>query len=87
MVPPSAGPQFFGEVRIDGRSSSLSVHLRYLTAASLWQRRISRGAADAVRLMQRGPGATRAARASQDATGSKRRLQRDCTARAAWSAV
>lgn len=77
-LPPSAGLQFFGEVRIDCRSSALTVHLRDLTGASLWQTTLQ---------PQRGPVATGAARASQDATCTKRRLQRNCTARAAWSAV
>jgi alkaline phosphatase D len=36
-LPPSAGMQFFGELKIDGRSEALTVHLRDLTGASLWQ--------------------------------------------------
>jgi len=35
-LPPSAGLQFFGEVQIDGKSGSLTVHLRDIAGASLW---------------------------------------------------
>jgi alkaline phosphatase D len=36
-LPPSMGMQFFGEVKIDARSEAMTVHLRDLTGASLWQ--------------------------------------------------
>jgi alkaline phosphatase D len=36
-LPPSAGMQFFGEVQIDGKTAALTVHLRDLQGASLWQ--------------------------------------------------
>jgi len=35
-LPPSAGLQFFGDVQIDGASRAMTVHLRDLTGASLW---------------------------------------------------
>ncbi|NRF68361.1 alkaline phosphatase D family protein [Aquincola sp. S2] len=36
-LPPSAGLQFFGEVQIEARSGALTVQLRDLNGASLWQ--------------------------------------------------
>jgi alkaline phosphatase D len=35
-LPPSAGLQFFGDVQIDAQSKAMTVHLRDLTGASLW---------------------------------------------------
>ena len=35
-LPPTAGLQFFGEVQIDGKSAALTVHLRDISGASLW---------------------------------------------------
>ena len=35
-LPPTAGLQFFGDVQIDAASRQLTVHLRDLTGASLW---------------------------------------------------
>ena len=37
-LPPSAGLQFFGEVKIDGRTEEMTVTLRDATGASLWSR-------------------------------------------------
>lgn len=42
-LPPSAGMQFFGEIKIDGRSEALTVHLRDLTGTSLWQTTLEPG--------------------------------------------
>jgi alkaline phosphatase D len=39
-LPPSAGMQFFGEVKIDGRSEVMTVALKDLTGATLWQTNI-----------------------------------------------
>jgi alkaline phosphatase D len=36
-LPPSAGMQFFGEIKIDARSEAMSVNLRDLSGAALWQ--------------------------------------------------
>jgi alkaline phosphatase D len=37
-LPPSAGLQFYGEVKIDGRSEAMTVFLMDLAGATLWQR-------------------------------------------------
>jgi alkaline phosphatase D len=37
-LPPSAGLQFYGEVKIDGRSEAMTVFLKDLAGATLWQR-------------------------------------------------
>ncbi|MBL8835131.1 MAG: alkaline phosphatase D family protein [Alphaproteobacteria bacterium] len=37
-LPPSAGMQFYGEVKIDGRSRAMTVQLKDLSGATLWQR-------------------------------------------------
>ncbi|MBV8534663.1 MAG: alkaline phosphatase D family protein, partial [Alphaproteobacteria bacterium] len=39
-LPPSAGMQFYGEVKIDGRSEVMNVALKDLTGATLWQTNI-----------------------------------------------
>jgi len=36
-LPPTAGMQFYGEVKIDGRSEGMNVALKDLTGATLWQ--------------------------------------------------
>lgn len=36
-LPPSAGMQFYGEVKINGRSEAMNVALKDLTGATLWQ--------------------------------------------------
>ncbi|HTP81777.1 MAG TPA: alkaline phosphatase D family protein, partial [Alphaproteobacteria bacterium] len=41
-LPPSAGMQFYGEVKIDGRSEVMNVALKDLTGATLWQTNIER---------------------------------------------
>jgi alkaline phosphatase D len=38
---PSAGYQFFGDVQIDGRTAEMTVHLRDMTGASLWNTRLA----------------------------------------------
>ena len=35
-LPPSAGMQFFGDVQIDARTAAMTVHLRDIAGASLW---------------------------------------------------
>ena len=40
-LPPSAGMQFFGEVQIDAKTAAMTVHLRDLTGASLWNTTIA----------------------------------------------
>ena len=37
-VPPTEGLQFFGEAAIDGRSGALTVMLKDMAGATLWQR-------------------------------------------------
>jgi alkaline phosphatase D len=37
-LPPSAGLQFFGEARIEGRSGAMTVMLKDVSGATLWQR-------------------------------------------------
>ena len=36
-LPPTAGMQFFGEGRIEGRTGALTVRLRDVSGATLWQ--------------------------------------------------
>ena len=40
-LPPSAGMQFFGDVQIEAKSAAMTVHLRDLTGASLWNTTIA----------------------------------------------